>query len=122
MSSPGAGTQSGSSNGLTTDVAVMEVVAGQLQESRNELASILRTLGDVVQSAPSVWRSASASQFAGIMERWNINNTNLTAALDELAEAVRTSGRSYDAAEEENARAIGAIDPDAASVLKGSYV
>ena len=55
------------------------------------------------------------------MERWNVNNTNLTAALDELAEAVRTSGRSYDATEQENARALGAVDPGAGSLLRGSF-
>ena len=49
------------------------------------------------------------------------NNTNLTAALDELAEAVRTSGRSYDATEQENARALGAVDPGAGSLLRGSF-
>ena len=45
----------------------------------------------------------------------------LTAALDELAEAVRTSGRSYDATEQENARALGAVDPGAGSLLRGSF-
>ncbi|MFD3811920.1 MULTISPECIES: WXG100 family type VII secretion target [unclassified Rhodococcus (in: high G+C Gram-positive bacteria)] len=121
MTEPSAGAGSGHSNGLSTDVATMEVVAGQLQDSRNELVGILRVLGDVVQSAPSVWRGVSATRFAGIMERWNVNNTNLTAALDELAEAVRTSGRSYDATEQENARALGAVDPGAGSLLRGSF-
>ena len=121
MTAPGSGTGAGNSQGLTTDVATMEVVAGQLQDSRNELAGILRVLGDAVQSAPAVWRSESATRFAGIMERWNVNNTNLTTALDELAEAVRSSGRSYDATEQENARAIGAVDPGAGSVLHGSF-
>ncbi|MEU5842961.1 WXG100 family type VII secretion target [Rhodococcus sp. NPDC047139] len=111
----------GSSGHLTTDVATMEVVAGQLQESRAELDAILGRLTGVVQSAPSVWRSRSAEQFAGIMERWNVNHTKLSTALDELAEAVRTSGRSYAAAEEHHARSLSSIDPDSGSVLNGSF-
>ncbi|WP_241386065.1 WXG100 family type VII secretion target [Rhodococcus sp. CH91] len=111
----------GNSNHLTTDVATMEVVAGQLQDSRAELDAILGRLTGVVQSAPSVWRGRSAEQFAGIMERWNVNHTKLSTALDELAEAVRTSGRSYAAAEEHQARSLSGIDPGAGSVLNGSF-
>jgi len=112
---------SSNSNQVTTDVELMEVVAGQLQESRNELEATLRQLTGVVQSVPTVWRSDSATRFTGLMERWQTNNTELTRALDELAEAVRTSGRSYAAAVEEQAQSLSAIDPDAGSLLHGSF-
>lgn len=118
MSEPGQG----GSNQLTTDVGTMEAVSTQLQDSRNELDGIIRQLGSVVASVQASWRSESSRTFEGVMERWTLNHNKLSTALDELAEGIRTGGRSYEAAVQEQVHSLSAVDPDAGgSVLNGPY-
>lgn len=119
MSEPERG---GSNQQLTTDVAAMEAAAGQLQDSRDILDGIIRRLGGVVGSVEASWRSDSSKAFTGVMERWTVNHNKLSNALDELAEGIRTGGRSYEAAEQQQVQGLSAVDPDAGgSVLSGSY-
>jgi WXG100 family type VII secretion target len=114
-------TGTGSSGQLSTDVATMEVVAGQLRDSRGELDNILRALNNTVMSATDVWRSTAGTQFAGIMERWDRNGRQLNVALDDIAQAIQTSGRSYDESVQDQSRALNSVDPGSGSVLNGSF-
>ena len=83
---------------LNADVVAMEVASTQLQQSRDELDGAVRVLGARVSETSSVWKSQGATEFTSIMERWTHNANQLNRALDEIAEAVRTGGRSYEEA------------------------
>ncbi|MCK0093295.1 WXG100 family type VII secretion target [Rhodococcus sp. HNM0563] len=112
---------SGSGGQVTTDVVTMEVVASQLQDSRTELEGTIQALRARVAAVDEVWRSKAANQFAGIMERWDRNGRQLNLALDELAEGVRSSGRSYEEAVQEQSAALNRVDPGSGSSLSGTY-
>ncbi|MEE2034231.1 WXG100 family type VII secretion target [Rhodococcus chondri] len=114
-------TGTGSSSQLSTDVVTMEVAAGQLRDSRGELDNILRALSGTVMSATDVWRSSAQTQFAGIMERWDRNGRQLNVALDDIAQAIQTSGRSYEDSVQEHSRALNSVDQGSGSVLNGSF-
>ncbi|TCN57289.1 WXG100 family type VII secretion target [Rhodococcus sp. SMB37] len=102
---------------LNADVVAMEVASTQLQESRDELGSAVRVLGARVSETSTVWKSDGAMEFTNIMERWTHNANQLNQALDEIAEAVRTGGRSY----EETAANQAAELKNTGSVLSGDY-
>lgn len=111
--------ETGGGGQVTTDVVTMEVVASQLQDSRAELEGTIQALRARVLAVDEVWRSQAAHQFAGIMERWDRNGRQLNQALDEIAEAVRTSGRSYESAVQDQSAAFNRVDSN--SVLSGGY-
>lgn len=114
------GAPNGGNDQVTTDVVTMEVAAHQLQDSRGELEATLSSLRNTVQSASAVWKSKAEVAFESVMARWDHNAVQLNHALDGLAEGVRSSGQSYEAAVDDHAAAMARVDPEG-SALNGSY-
>ncbi len=71
-----------------------------------ELATLRSRLGPVAGVA---WRGEAATAFAGLMGRWDAEARTLNEALRAIGEAIRGSGATYQAQEEQHTGDLSAI-------------
>lgn len=94
--------------------AVMAATATKFENTNSSLQSMLTSLMNELAVMQGSWEGAGARSFEQVRQEWARNQQQLSRALAETAEAIRTSGTSYAASDSETAsrvaRAGGQID------------
>lgn len=101
-------TASGAS--LTTDLDLMTSVAGSTETRNEEIRAMLQSfIGRMGSVPPSVWGGVAATRFRDVVDRWNAESLRLHAALQRIADTIRSNERTLRAAAETHSRHIGAV-------------
>ena len=93
----------------TTDAAVMQKAAQQVQQVSEEINGELRSLLANLEPVASAWKGGAASAFQQLMQRWNEDASKLTQALQGIAELLDSTTKQYSQAEETNSSSISKI-------------
>jgi WXG100 family type VII secretion target len=95
---------------LQTDFDLMAAVAGKTDARSDEIRAMLQTfIGRMSSVPPSVWGGAAAVRFHDVVNRWNAESVKLTAALQQIAETIRSNERTLRAAADSHSHQIGAV-------------
>jgi WXG100 family type VII secretion target len=86
-----------------TEFAVMASTAGKFDEINNSLTSTLNKLMSELSVLQSAWKGLAATEFERVKTQYDKDLSDLNRALAETATAIRTSGASYDASDNEAA-------------------
>lgn len=96
-----------SSFGTETDA--MGKAAQQVLQVSESLQQQMRSLMNNLEPLASSWQGQAASAFQQLMERFNGDSQKLTTALGNIANALDSNAKSYNAAEEDNRGSIASI-------------
>ena len=93
----------------TTDAAVMQKAAQQVQQVSEEINSELRSLMSNLEPVASSWKGSAASAFQQLMQRWNEDASKLTQALQGISELLDSTTKNYSQGEEQHTSSISQI-------------
>ena len=93
----------------TTDAAVMQKAAQQVQQVSEEIGGELRSLMSNLEPVAGAWKGSAASAFQQLMARWQEDANKLTQALQGISELLDNTTKSYSSAEQNNASSIAQI-------------
>lgn len=79
--------------------AVMAKTAGRFESVNSSLQSMLNTLMSELSVLQTAWKGSGAMAFEQVRAQYQQDLSNLNKALLETAEAIRSSGVSYDASD-----------------------
>ena len=79
--------------------AVMAKAAGRFESVNSSLQSMLNTLMSELSVLQTAWKGSGAMAFEQVRAQYQQDLSNLNKALLETAEAIRSSGVSYDASD-----------------------
>jgi WXG100 family type VII secretion target len=79
--------------------AVMAKTAGKFESVNSSLQSMLNTLMSELSVLQSAWKGEGSRAFEQVRAQYQQDLTSLNKALLETAEAIRSSGVSYDASD-----------------------
>ncbi|NLG54979.1 MAG: WXG100 family type VII secretion target [Rhodococcus sp.] len=91
---------------VRTDVAAMEASAGHVESINDQIQGRMNSLKGRVESATAFWQGGSSKAFQDLMERFAAASQKHQAALADIADKIRQSGKGYDEAEQANQAAI----------------
>jgi WXG100 family type VII secretion target len=95
---------------LNTDFDLMTAVAGKIDARNDEIRAMLQSfIGRMSSVPPSVWGGVAATRFKDVVERWNAESLRLHAALQTIAETIRSNERVLREATESHSHQIGAV-------------
>lgn len=98
---------------LNTDFELMTAVAAHTDARNEELRALLQSfIGRMSTVPPSVWGGAAALRFKEVVDRWNSESLKLHAALQRIAETIRSNERILREAGDSHAHRIGAVATD----------
>jgi WXG100 family type VII secretion target len=89
----------------------MELTAVKFEEGNDSLQSMLRTLMSRLEGLQSTWVGRGGQSFTEVKQRWAEDQAKMSLALAQTAEAIRTSGASYDATDTEASSRMAAVNP-----------
>ena len=87
----------------------MQRAATQVHQTNEQVQARLSQLQGQLGPLASAWQGEAATAFHGLMERWNTDAKQLNQALSGIGEAIQTSGRSYQQAEEAHKQSMSSI-------------
>lgn len=87
----------------------MQRAAAQVQQVNDQVQARLSQLRNQLAPLAGAWQGEAATAFHGLMERWNTDAAQLSQALRGIGEAIQTSGRSYQQAEESQQQSMSSI-------------
>lgn len=96
-------------DGFLTTVEEMQRAGGHVFSVNDTVQADLATLRSKLAPLAGAWRGEAATAFAGLMTRWDAGARTLNEALRSIGEAIQTSGRSYQAQEEQQAAGMSSI-------------
>jgi WXG100 family type VII secretion target len=79
--------------------AVMASTANKFEQANNSLQTMLKTLMSELSTLSSAWKGLGAMEFEKVKQQYAVDLQTLNRALSDTAEAIRTSGTSYDASD-----------------------
>jgi WXG100 family type VII secretion target len=79
--------------------AVMASTAAKFETANNSLQSMLKTLMSELSTLSGAWKGLGALEFEKVKQQYALDLQSLNRALSDTAEAIRTSGTSYDASD-----------------------
>ncbi|MEV0896559.1 WXG100 family type VII secretion target [Actinoplanes sp. NPDC049802] len=88
------------------EAAVMASTATKFDETNTALQSMLSTLMSELSVLSGAWKGMGANAFEQVKSQYAADLKSLNNALAETAEAIRSSGTSYDAADSEAASRV----------------
>jgi WXG100 family type VII secretion target len=95
---------------LNTDFDLMAAVAGKTDARNEEIRAMLQSfIGRMTSVPPSVWGGVAATRFRDVVDRWNAESVKLHAALQRIAETIRSNELTLREATEIHSRQIGAV-------------
>lgn len=98
------------SGALTTDLELMNTVAGKVDARNEEIRAMLAGfIGQMSAIPPSVWGGTAAVRFQDVVDRWNNESMKLHAALSRIAQTVRANADTLRAAGELHGQRITAV-------------
>lgn len=86
--------------------AVMASTAGKFEQANNSLQSMLKTLMSELSALSGSWKGLGAMEFEKVKQQYQLDLQSLNKALSDTAEAIRTSGTSYDASDADAAARV----------------
>lgn len=86
--------------------AVMASTAAKFDAANGSLQSMLKTLMSELSSLSSAWKGLGAMEFEKVKQQYALDLNTLNKALSDTAEAIRTSGASYDASDSDAAARV----------------
>ncbi|GGK20964.1 hypothetical protein GCM10010124_11830 [Pilimelia terevasa] len=89
------------------EAAVMAATAARFDAANDSLQGMLRRLMGELEALHSAWRGAGGRSFHQVKEAWAADQAALGTALAGTAEAIRTSGGRYAAADSDAAQRMG---------------
>jgi WXG100 family type VII secretion target len=95
---------------LNTDFDLMAAVAGKTDARNEEIRAMLQSfIGRMTSVPPSVWGGVAATRFRDVVDRWNAESVKLHAALQRIAETIRSNELTLREATETHSHQIGAV-------------
>jgi WXG100 family type VII secretion target len=95
---------------LNTDFELMTAVAGKTDARNEEIRAMLQSfIGRMTSVPPSVWGGVAATCFRDVVDRWNAESVKLHAALQRIAETIRSNEQTLREATETHSHQIGAV-------------
>ena len=95
---------------LNTDFELMTAVAGKTDARNEEIRAMLQSFIGRMSTVPaSVWGGVAAARFSDVIDRWNAESEKLHAALQRIAETIRSNELTLREASEIHAHQIGAV-------------
>ncbi|GAA0437499.1 hypothetical protein GCM10010112_36180 [Actinoplanes lobatus] len=88
------------------EAAVMASTATKFDDTNAALQSMLSTLMSELSVLSSSWKGMGANAFEHVKQQYATDLNSLNNALAETAEAIRSSGTSYDAADSDAASRV----------------
>jgi WXG100 family type VII secretion target len=79
--------------------AVMASTAGKFETANSSLQSMLKTLMSELSTLSGTWKGLGAMEFEKVKQQYALDLQSLNRALSDTAEAIRSSGTSYDASD-----------------------
>jgi ESAT-6 family protein len=79
--------------------AVMASTAAKFENANNSLQAMLKTLISELSTLSGAWKGLGAMEFEKVKQQYAADLQTLNKALSETAEAIRSSGMSYDASD-----------------------
>jgi WXG100 family type VII secretion target len=95
--------------GFGTTTEEMHRAAGHVFAVNDAVQAELSTLRARLAPLSAAWRGEAATAFAGLMNRWDVDAGQLSAALRGIGEAIQGSGAGYQNQEEQHASTLSAI-------------
>jgi len=86
---------------------VMADTAKKFDSASTNIQSTMSRLMSELTQLNSAWKGVAATKFVEVKEQYNADLKALNTALTETAEAVRTSGTSYDTTDADAAQTVG---------------
>jgi WXG100 family type VII secretion target len=103
MSTPAGGS-------LNTDFELMTAVSAKTDARNEEIRAMLQSfIGRMSSVPPSVWGGVAAARFRDVVDRWNAESVKLHAALQRIAETIRTNEQTLRQAAETHSHQIDAV-------------
>ncbi len=96
-------------DGFGTTTEQMHAAAGHVVAVNDAVQAELATLRARLAPLSAAWRGEASTAFAGLMQRWDADARLLSEALRTIGDAVRGSGASYQAQEQQHADSLSAI-------------
>lgn len=95
---------------LTTDLDLMQTVAGQIDTRNEDVRAMLGSfIGRMSSVPPSVWGGTAAQRFREVVDRWNAESMALHNALARIADTIRLNERTLREAGESHSQQIAAV-------------
>jgi len=88
----------------------MEATAKKFEAGNDSLQSMLKRLMSELEALQTAWQGAGGSSFTQVKQAWADDQQRIQRALLETANAIRTSGRQYDASDTEAASRVAATN------------
>jgi WXG100 family type VII secretion target len=86
--------------------AVMASTAAKFEQVNQDLTSMLNNLMSELSVLSSAWKGLGAQEFEKVKQQYQKDLSDLNRALLETAEAVRSSGTSYDVSDSDAAARV----------------
>jgi len=96
-------------DGFGTTVEQMHQAARQVFAVNDAVQAELASLRGRLAPLSGAWRGEASTAFAALMHRWDVDARQLSAALRGIGESIQGSGTSYQAQEDQHARALSSI-------------
>jgi len=87
----------------------MQRAAQQVREVNEQVQARLSQLRNQLAPLAGAWRGEAATAFTNLMVRWDSDAKQLNQALAGIGEAIQTSGRGYQQAEEAHKQSMSSI-------------
>ena len=87
--------------------AVMASTAAKFEQANSSLQTMLKTLMSELSMLSGSWKGRGAMEFERVKQQYALDLQALNRALLDTAEAIRTSGKSYDASDSDAAARVG---------------
>ncbi|HKP44606.1 WXG100 family type VII secretion target [Mycobacterium sp.] len=95
---------------LNTDFELMTAVSAKTDARNEEIRAMLQSFISRMSSVPpSVWGGVAAARFRDVVDRWNGESLKLHAALQRIAETIRTNEQTLRGAAETHSHQIGSV-------------
>ncbi|HET9516490.1 MAG TPA: WXG100 family type VII secretion target [Actinoplanes sp.] len=95
----------------TADAAAMEEAARKFEDVNDQLQGMLKTLMSRLEATQTAWVGQGGQSFTAVKQQWAADQQSMSNALRETAEAIRGSGKGYEATDSEAASRMSAINP-----------
>jgi WXG100 family type VII secretion target len=92
------------------EAAIMESTAGKFEQVQEGLDSMLTRLLGELEILQTHWQGRAGRSFTQVKEAYQANQRKLSAALGETATAIRNSGTTYTATDDESSSKVSSIN------------
>jgi len=92
-----------------TQLDTMAQASRHVSDVNQQVQSELQSLMGRLEPLTSTWKGTSATSFHALKSRWNENAAKLNDALADISQAIATSGKTYDTADQNQQSSFSSI-------------